>query len=177
MTEFLITFREALEASLIVGILYSFLTRQENRLLIKSLWCAVWVSLIASIGVAFLFTRLESVISITAYEKLFEAVLMFITAWILLKTIVRLAKWEYRVWTANHDTHAHTDYLSCTIHPQSQWFKKHNTKTIRQSLITAATHAIQSDTVHWWVFSLVFFAILRERFETVLLLNASQSMI
>lgn len=176
MTEFLITFREALEASLIVWILYSFLTRQENKLLIKSLRYAVWASLAASIGVAFLFTRLESLVSMTAYEKLFEAILMFITAWILLKTIIWLAKWEYRVWTANHDIHAHADCLSCALHPQSQGLKKHNSKTIRQSLINAATHAIQSDTVHWGVFSLVFFAILREGFETVLLLNASQSM-
>ena len=52
MNEFIIVFRECLEASLIVGIIYSFLSRSNLHDALKKLWLGVGASVIASIFVA-----------------------------------------------------------------------------------------------------------------------------
>ena len=72
MAEFLITFRECLEASLIVGILYTFLVKENQKDLLRTLRTAVIVSIGASILVAFLFTYIDVLIEQSAYQNLFE---------------------------------------------------------------------------------------------------------
>ena len=53
MAELIIVFREVLEASLIIGILYTYLKKSNNEDSIKMLWSgvgiAVFISIIASI--------------------------------------------------------------------------------------------------------------------------------
>ena len=53
MNEFIIVFRETLEASLIVGIIYVFLAKQNISGAIAKLWFGVIASLIASLIVAY----------------------------------------------------------------------------------------------------------------------------
>ena len=73
MNEFIIVFRECLEASLIVGIIYSFLSRSNLSEAISKLWLGVGASVLASIVVAFIVVYLKSIAGDTRYEKLFEA--------------------------------------------------------------------------------------------------------
>ena len=61
MNEFIIVFRECLEACLIVGIIYSFLSRSNLTEAINKLWLGVGASVAASIGVAFLVVYLKSI--------------------------------------------------------------------------------------------------------------------
>ena len=77
MNEFIIVFRECLEASLIVGIIYSFLSRSNLHEALKKLWLGVGASVIASIFVAILVVYLKSTVGDTRYEKLFEALFMY----------------------------------------------------------------------------------------------------
>ena len=55
MAELIIVFREVLEASLIVGILYTYLNQTNQMDSIKSLWQGVIVALVASVIGSFLF--------------------------------------------------------------------------------------------------------------------------
>jgi len=52
MNEFIITFRECLEACLIVGIIYTLLEKNNLKREIKQLWLAVLAAILASVGVA-----------------------------------------------------------------------------------------------------------------------------
>ncbi|MBV44679.1 MAG: iron permease FTR1 family protein [Rhodobiaceae bacterium] len=92
MNEFIITFRECLEASLIVGIIYTVL--QKNNLTREKmlLWYAVLSSVAASMIVAYILTSINESVGNTSYEKLFEAIFMYITAVILFYVIFWLAK-------------------------------------------------------------------------------------
>ena len=58
MNEFIITFRETLEAALIVGIIYIVISKKELAREMRQLWLAVGSSILASIAVAiFLISR------------------------------------------------------------------------------------------------------------------------
>ena len=52
MNEFIITFRECLEACLIVGIIYTLLEKNNLKREINQLWLAVMTAILASAGVA-----------------------------------------------------------------------------------------------------------------------------
>ena len=80
MNEFIIVFRECLEACLIVGIIYSFLSRANLKDALGKLWLGVGASVLASIGVAFLVVYLKSFAGDTRFEKLFEALFMYAAA-------------------------------------------------------------------------------------------------
>ena len=80
MNEFIIVFRECLEACIIVGIIYSFLSRSNLTEAINKLWLGVGASVAASVGVAFLVVYLKSIAGDTRYEKLFEALFMYAAA-------------------------------------------------------------------------------------------------
>ena len=92
MNEFIITFRECLEATLIVGIVYTFLSKTNMTSQIKQLWSAVVAAIIASIGVAFLVISLNEQLENNAMSKLFEAIFMYITAALLLYVVFWLSK-------------------------------------------------------------------------------------
>ena len=74
MNEFIITFRECLEATLIVGIVYTFLSKTNMHQQLKYLWSAVISSIIASIGVAILLVNISNKMQNNAMAKLFEAI-------------------------------------------------------------------------------------------------------
>ena len=141
MNEFVITFRETLEAALIVGIIYTLLYKQELALQIRQLWLAVLSSVIVSILVALCLIQVKDSIGNASIEKLVEAVFMFITAGLL---------WYVIFWLAKHVSN-------------------------RQELEGQTSAAIKSSG--YGIFFLVFFAILREGFETAIFLLGSFSIL
>jgi high-affinity iron transporter len=92
MNEFIITFRECLEASLIVGIIYTVLHKNDLTAEKRVLWYGVITSITASVIVGLLLTSINESVGNTSYEKAFEAVFMYITAGILFYVIFWLAK-------------------------------------------------------------------------------------
>ena len=74
MNEFIITFRECLEASLIVGIIYTVLDKNDLSKEKKVLWYAVLASLLTSIIVGIGLASINEVVGNTSFEKLFEAI-------------------------------------------------------------------------------------------------------
>ena len=58
MAELIIMFREVLEASLIIGILYTYLNKSGNKDSIKMVWSGVLVAVLASIIIALIFGQL-----------------------------------------------------------------------------------------------------------------------
>ena len=91
MAELIIVFREVLEGSLIVGILYTYLRKTNQSDAISRLWQGVVAALVASIIGSFLFQILAD-----GFEgrsaKLFEGLIMIFAAAILGSMIVWMAK-------------------------------------------------------------------------------------
>lgn len=137
MNEFLISFRESLEAALIVGIIYVVLLKNNAKGQIRMLWLSVFSAILASalLGVG-LYEALESAGEAT--KELLEGIMMFITAGLLFYVIFWMSK-----TLASKDA------------------------------ITQQTTATLTDGNKWGIFFLVFFAIVREGFETALFLVAS----
>ena len=92
MNEFIIVFRETLEASLIVGIIYVFLAKQNISGAIAKLWFGVIASLIASLIVAYFVILGREAIGNDSLKALFEAIFMFITAGLIWYVIFWLSK-------------------------------------------------------------------------------------
>ena len=138
MNQFIIAFRECLEASLIVGIIYTFLSKSNLTAQIRRMWYAVAAAIIASIGVAFALDYVNASIENESMAKLAESVFMFITAGFLLYVVFWLSK----------------------------------SMASKDAVEKLASDAAKS-TSKWSIFILVFFAILREGFETVMFLFGS----
>ena len=137
MNEFIITFRECLEASLIVGIIYTVLDKNDLSQEKRVLWYAVLASLLTSIIVGIGLASINEVVGNTSFEKLFEAIFMYITAGILFYVIFWLAR----------------------------------SVSDRKEIENSVKMAVAGSGLA--LFLLVFFAILREGFETALFLIAS----
>ena len=86
MAELLITFRETLEAALIVGILYTFVSKTGRNHLRQSIINGVLGALVASVAFAILFQVLLGGFSGRA-EEIFEGTVMILAA-ILLSTMI-----------------------------------------------------------------------------------------
>lgn len=91
MPEFLVTFRETLEAALIVGILYTYLVKSERMELAPRLWYGVSTAVVASLIVALLFQVLAGGFS-GRREKIFEGVVMILAAGVLSTMIIWMAR-------------------------------------------------------------------------------------
>mgnify|MGYP001301976861 CR=1 FL=1 len=91
MAELIIVFREVLEASLIVGILYTYLNKIGQAAAIIRLWQGVLVALAASILGSLLFQKVAGGFQGQA-EKLFEGIVMIVAAVILGTMIIWMAK-------------------------------------------------------------------------------------
>ena len=141
MNEFIITFRETLEAALIVGIIYTVISRQGLKQEVLQLWYAVATSIVASVLVALSLNNIKESIGNESIEKLVEASLMFITAGLL---------WYVIFWLS----------------------KKVSDREVLEGQTSSAIK-----TAGWGVFFLVFFAILREGFETAIFLMGSFSIL
>lgn len=137
MNEFIITFRETLESSLIIGIVLTFLNRYSLEGLKRSVWYGLGAAVGVSVLVAVVFTILQKIIGSysEAYEKLFEALMMWLASGFLAYMVIWMAK----------------------------------NVNIRKEL----EQSLQNESTRKAVFALVFFAVLREGFETVLFLFAS----
>ena len=139
MNEFIIVFREVLEASLIVGIIYTILSKSNFTDAIQKLWYGVAASIIASLIVAYIVVSLKDLLGNNSSMALFEAIFMYITAGLI---------WYVVFWLSKHVS---------------------DRKELEGKAMTAAK--ISS----WGVFFVIFFAILREGFETVVFLITSFS--
>ena len=91
MAELIIVFREVLEASLIIGILYTFLKQTNQEESIVKLWQGVLVALVVSIIGSFVFQQFAGGFQGQA-EKLFDGVVMIVAASVLGTVIVWMAK-------------------------------------------------------------------------------------
>ena len=91
MAELIIVFREVLEASLIVGILFTYLNKTGQQTAIIKLWQGVIVALAASLLGSLLFQKLAGGFQGQA-EKLFEGFVMIIAAFVLGTMIIWMAK-------------------------------------------------------------------------------------
>lgn len=137
MNEFIIAFRECLEAALIVGIIYVVIIKNGYTSQVKMLWLSVISAVAASaiVGVG-LYEVLEQ--AGDAFKELLEGIFMYITAGLLFYVIF--------------------------------WMSKN---LASREAITKQTTATLSGGSKWGIFFLVFFAIVREGFETALFLVAS----
>lgn len=140
MNEFIIVFRESLEACLIVGIIYLLLEKNDLKKELKQVWLAVFSAIAASVVVAISLNHVKESIGNESISALFEGVSMFITAGLL---------WYVIFWLSKHVSH-------------------------KEGMERKASKAIAASG--WGIFFLVFFAILREGFETALFLLGSFSM-
>ena len=91
MAELIIMFREVLEASLIIGILYTYLKKSQNESSLKMLWggvvSAIILSLISSVAFQIIAGGFEGNSS-----KIFEGVVMIIASVVLTTMIIWMAQ-------------------------------------------------------------------------------------
>ena len=141
MNEFIIVFRESLEACLIVGIIYTLLEKNNLHREIKQLWFGVFSALIASVIVGVLLSNIKESIGNASIEALVESVFMFLTAGLL---------WYVIFWLSKHVSDR------AGLEGQTQ-----------RAMATSG----------YGVFLVVFFAVLREGFETSIFLMGSFSIL
>ena len=140
MNEFIIVFRESLEACLIIGIIYLLLEKNNLKKELKQVWLGVFSAIVASVVVAISLNYVKESIGNESISALFEGISMYITAGLL---------WYVIFWLSKHVSH-------------------------REGMEKKANQALAASG--WGIFLLVFFAILREGFETALFLLGSFSM-
>ena len=140
MNEFIIVFRESLEACLIIGIIYLLLEKNNLKKELKQVWLGVFSAIVASVIVAISLNYVKESIGNESISALFEGISMYITAGLL---------WYVIFWLSKHVSH-------------------------RDGMEKKANQALAASG--WGIFLLVFFAILREGFETALFLLGSFSM-
>lgn len=75
----LVTFRETLEAALVIGIILSFLTRTHQEQFKKYIWVGVSAGILISIGLSFVLQTIFGGFT-GRIEEIFEGVLMLLTA-------------------------------------------------------------------------------------------------
>jgi len=91
LESFLITSRETLEASLVIGIVLSYLARTNNQQYKKSVYYGIVFGILTSILAAFLFTFFAGGFEGTQ-EKIFEGTTMLIGAFLLTTMILWMMK-------------------------------------------------------------------------------------
>ena len=91
MAELIIMFREVLEASLIIGILYTYLKKSGNDSVLKMLWGGVFSAVALSILASILFQLIAGGFE-GAASKIFEGVIMIIASIVLTTMIIWMAQ-------------------------------------------------------------------------------------
>ena len=91
MAELIIVFREVLEASLIIGILYTYLKKSDNQDSIKMLWGGVGLAVFISIIASILFQIIAGGFEGSA-SKIFEGIVMIIASIVLTTMIIWMAQ-------------------------------------------------------------------------------------
>lgn len=91
MAELIIMFREVLEASLIIGILYTYLNKSGNKDSLQMVWTGVGTAVVLSIIIAIIFGQLA--IGLKDNEaKIFEGIVMIIASIVLTTMIIWMAR-------------------------------------------------------------------------------------
>ena len=139
MSEFIIVFREVLEASLVVGIIYLLLEKSNLKDHFKKLWLGVGAAIAASIAVGYLVILAKNSLGNNSTQELFECVFLYLTAFLI---------WYVIFWLSKNVSD-------------------------KKELESSTLNAIKISS--WGVFFVVFFAILREGFETAIFLISSLS--
>jgi high-affinity iron transporter len=139
MAEFIIVFREVLEASLVVGIIYLLIEKTNQAANFTKLWYAVFASIVASIAVGFMVIQAKNALGNNSTQALFEAVFLYLTAFLI---------WYVIFWLSKNVSD-------------------------KKVLEGQALNAMEISS--WGIFFVVFFAILREGFETAIFLISSFS--
>jgi len=139
MAEFIIVFREVLEASLVVGIIYLLIEKTNQNQHFRRLWSGVFASILASIAVGYLVIQAKNSLGNNSTQALFEAVFLYLTAFLI---------WYVIFWLSKNVS---------------------DKKVLEGQALSAM--ALSS----WGIFFVVFFAILREGFETAIFLISSFS--
>ncbi len=91
MAELLICFREVLEAALIIGILYTYLTKANRHDMLPVMWRGVTLALVLSVVASVVFQLVAGGFTGQA-EKIFEGVVMMVAAAVLGTMIIWMAK-------------------------------------------------------------------------------------
>jgi high-affinity iron transporter len=139
MSEFIIVFREVLEASLVVGIIYLILEKSNQLSHMFQLWMGILGAIFASIIVGYMVLIAKDSLGNDSTAALFEGIFLYLTAFLI---------WYVIFWLSKHVSD-------------------------RKELEGKTLNAIQLSS--WGVFFVVFFAILREGFETAVFLISSFS--
>ena len=92
MAEFIIVFREVLEASLVVGIIYLLIEKTKQNEHFSQLWYGVFASILASIAVGYLVIQAKNSLGNNSTQALFEAVFLYLTAFLIWYVIFWLSK-------------------------------------------------------------------------------------
>ncbi|MDC1013037.1 FTR1 family protein [Gammaproteobacteria bacterium] len=139
MAEFIIVFREVLEASLVVGIIYLIIDKTNQTAHFARLWYGVFASILASIAVGFVVIKAKNTLGNNSTQALFEAIFLYLTAFLI---------WYVIFWLSKNVSD-------------------------KKVLEGQALNAMELSS--WGIFFVVFFAILREGFETAIFLISSFS--
>ena len=139
MAEFIIVFREVLEASLVVGIIYLLIEKTNQAAHFTKLWYAIFASILASIAVGFMVIQAKNALGNNSTQAFFEAVFLYLTAFLI---------WYVIFWLSKNVSD-------------------------KKVLEGQALNAMEISS--WGIFFVVFFAILREGFETAIFLISSFS--
>ena len=91
MAELIIVFREVLEASLIIGILYTYLKKSNNEDSIKMLWSGVGIAVFISIIASIIFQMIAGGFEGNA-SKIFEGIVMIVASIVLTTMIIWMAQ-------------------------------------------------------------------------------------
>lgn len=92
MKEFIIVFRESLEAAIIVGIILTLLNKLQQKRLQRFAWYGIVSAIILSAFCGLFLQMIEESIGNAAYSKLFEASMMYLAAGFLLYMVLWLSK-------------------------------------------------------------------------------------
>ena len=91
MAELIIMFREVLEASLIIGILYTYLKKSGNNSSIKMLWGGVFSAILISVIASIIFQMIAGGFEGNA-SKIFEGIVMIVASIVLTTMIIWMAQ-------------------------------------------------------------------------------------
>ncbi len=142
---FIITLREGVEAALVVGIVLALLKKAKQTRLNPWVYAGVGVGLVASAMVGVLFGSVSQVLSASypQYAQIIEPLLEGIFSLIA----IAMLSWML-IWMTQQ------------------------ARFLKGQVEGAVTSAIQGSGSGWGIFSLIFIAVLREGFETVLFIAA-----
>lgn len=91
MAELIIMFREVLEASLIIGILFTYLKKSGNDSSMKMLWGGVGSAILVSVLVSIIFQNIAGGFEGSS-SKIFEGIIMIIASAVLTTMIIWMAQ-------------------------------------------------------------------------------------